>query len=167
MLNNQPSGTAGRRRAEIVRLVARRRVRSQETLQRLLRGRGFAVAQPTLSRDVAALGLARTPTGYAAPADAAAFVSGKRRAASLDRVLRQAGLSARAAGTLVVLRTGAAGANPVARAIDEAALPGVLGSIAGDDTVFVATTDRAAARRVARRLVAPMTTTRPSRRSRV
>ena len=145
-----------RRRAEILELVRGQSVPSQEALQRLLRRRGFAVAQPTLSRDVAALGLARTPRGYA-PADAAgAFVPEVRRAAALDRALGQAGLSARAAGTLVVVRTGAAGANPLARAIDEAALPGALGTIAGDDTVFVAAADAGAARRIARRLSAPM-----------
>ncbi len=146
--------------------MAARRVPSQEALQRLLRGRGFAVAQPTLSRDVAALGLARTPRGYAAAGEVGAFVTRERRAAVLDRALGQAGLSARAAGTLVVVRTGAAGADPVARAIDEAALAGVLGTIAGDDTVFVAAAGAAAARRLARRLRAPMgTETRPARTS--
>src|SRR5262245_58226225 len=109
-----------RRRAQILELVTARPVRSQEALQRLLRRRGVAVAQPTLSRDVTALGLARTPGGYAAPAEVGGFVPGDRRAAALDRALGQAGLSARAAGTLVVVRTGAAGADPVARAIDEA-----------------------------------------------
>ena len=145
-----------RRRAEILELVRGQSVPSQEALQRLLRRRGFAVAQPTLSRDVAALGLARTPRGYALADAAGAFVPEERRAAALDRALGQAGLSARAAGTLVVVRTGAAGANPLARAIDEAALPGALGTIAGDDTVFVAAADAAAARRIARRLSAPM-----------
>ena len=145
-----------RRRAEILELVRGQRVPSQEALQRLLRRRGFAVAQPTLSRDVAALGLARTPRGYA-PGDAAeAFVPEARRAAALDRALELAGLSARSAGTLVVVRTGPAGANPRARAIDEAGLAGVLGTIAGDDTVFVAAVDAGAARRIARRLSAPL-----------
>ena len=145
-----------RRRAEILRLVGAARVRSQDALQRLLRRRGFVVAQPTLSRDVAALGLARTPSGYAVPGEAGRFVPKNRRAAALDRALAQAGLSARAAGTLVVGRTGAAGADPVARAIDEASLPGVLGSSAGDDTVFVAARPAAGARRLASRRGAPM-----------
>ena len=145
-----------RRRAAILALVAARRVPSQDALQRLLRRRGFAAAQPTLSRDVTALGLARTPRGYAAPGEVGAFVTRQRRAAVLDRALGQAGLSARAAGTLVVVRTGPAGADPVARSIDEAALPGVLGTIAGDDTVFVAAAGAGAARRLARRLRAPM-----------
>ena len=145
-----------RRRAEILELVRGQRVPSQEALQRLLRRRGFAVAQPTLSRDVAALGLARTPRGYAPAGEVESFVPEERRTAALDRALGQSGLSARAAGTLVVVRTGAAGANPLARAIDEAGLAGVLGTIAGDDTVFVAAADAGTARRLARRFLGPM-----------
>jgi len=154
-MNNNPGG-ALRRRSEILRLVQGGRVRSQEELRALLRGRGFAVAQPTLSRDLRELGLARTPTGYAAPAAPAAFVPAERRADALDRALAAAVLAVEAAGTLVVVRTPPAGAHPVARAIDEAGLPGVAGTIAGDDTVFVATADPAAARRLERRLRRPL-----------
>jgi transcriptional regulator of arginine metabolism len=155
-MNNNPTSHALRRRAEILRLVRGRAVRSQEELRRLLRRRGFPAAQPTLSRDVQDLGLARTPTGYTPPPDPARFVPGARRERALDRVLGQGVLSVQAAGTLVVIRTPAAAADSVARAVDEATLPGVLGSIAGDDTVFVATIHAAAARRVARRLGAPL-----------
>ena len=150
-MNNQ-SGRALRRRAEILRLVRGRAVRSQQELQSQLRRRGFAVAQPTLSRDLKDLGLARTPTGYAAPPEPSPFVPGARRAEALDRVVSQTVLAVQAAGTLVVVKTPPAGAHPVARAIDEAALPDVAGTVAGDDTVFVATPDPAAARRVERRL---------------
>lgn len=162
---NTMVGAALRRRAEILRLVQRRPVRSQEELGRLLRDRGFAVAQPTLSRDVKDLGLARTPTGYAAPPEPSPFVPGARRAEALDRALAQSGLAVEPAGSLVVIRTPSAGAHPVARALDEAAVPGVVGTVAGDDTVFVATPDPATARRVARRLAAPLTTARPARRA--
>lgn len=141
-----------RRRTEILRLVRGGAVRSQAELRTLLRGRGFAVAQPTLSRDLRELGLARTPTGYAAPAEPGQFVPAPRRADALDRALAQMALDVRVAGALVVVRTPPAGAHPVARAIDEAALDDVAGTIAGDDTIFVATPDAAAARRVERRL---------------
>jgi transcriptional regulator of arginine metabolism len=155
MVNTQ-SGGALRRREEIRRLVRGRAIRSQEELQALLRERGFAAAQPTLSRDLKDLGLARTPTGYVAPAEAGRFVPAPRRATALDRVLAQAALSVRAAGTVVVVRTSPAGAHPVARAVDDAALPGVVGTIAGDDTVFVAAADAGVARRLERRLRAPL-----------
>ena len=154
-MNTNP-GSALRRRTEILRLVRGGPVRSQEELQALLRRRGFAVAQPTLSRDVRHLGLARTPTGYTAPTDASSFVPGDDRAEALDQRLRLSVLAVKAAGTLVIVRTPPAGADPIARAIDEAGLPDVAGTIAGDDTVFVATPGATAARRLERRLRRPL-----------
>ncbi len=65
-------------------------------------------------------------------------------------------LSVRAASSLVVVRTPPAGAHPLARALDEADLPEVVGTIAGDDTVFVAATGPATARLLERRLRAPL-----------
>ena len=65
-------------------------------------------------------------------------------------------LSVRAASSLVVIRTPPAGAHPLARALDEADLPEVVGTIAGDDTVFVAASGPAAARLLERRLRAPL-----------
>ena len=156
-MNINPNGRgAVRRRHHIVDLVRGQAVRSQEELGQLLRRRGFAVAQPTLSRDIKELGLARTPTGYAAPAAPSPFVPAERRWKSLDRVLADTVVSVEAAAAFVVVKTPAAGAHPVARALDEAALPGVVGTIAGDDTVFVATPDPATALRVARRLGSPL-----------
>ena len=58
----------------------------------------------------------------------------------------------KAAGNLVVVKTPPAAAHPVARALDEAALEGAVGTIAGDDTIFLAATTVAAAQRLARRL---------------
>ena len=56
-----------RRRDEILKLVRGGSIRSQEEIQRLLRRRGIAVAQPTLSRDMKALGLAKTPRSPLSP----------------------------------------------------------------------------------------------------
>jgi len=126
-------------------------VRSQEEIQRRLRRRGFAVAQPTLSRDLKALGLAKTPAGYVTPVGMA-FVPAHTRQQVLDRMLGESVLSVHAAASLVVIRTPPAGAHPLARAMDEADLDDVVGTVAGDDTVFVATSGAAAARRLERRL---------------
>jgi transcriptional regulator of arginine metabolism len=148
-------GEAGRRRQQILALVGQGGVRSQEDLQRRLRRRGIAVAQPTLSRDLKALGLAKAPTGYVTP-PAGAFAPAPARPGALDRALGEFVLSVRAAGSLVVVRTPPAGAHPLARALDEADLPDVVGTIAGDDTVFVAATGPAGARLLERRLRAPL-----------
>ena len=154
-----------RRRAAILELVRAHAVRSQEELQQLLRRRGFAVAQPTLSRDLKDLGLARTPTGYAASMPPSPFVPEARRGAALDRVLAHSVLDAQAAGTLVVVKTPPGEAHPVARAVDESALPGVVGTLAGDDTVFIATPNPAVALKVERRLRAPLSSIRHTRRA--
>jgi len=157
-------GDAGRRRQAILAVVAEGGVRSQEDLQRRLRRRGILVAQPTLSRDLKALGLAKTPTGYVA-APAPAFVPAEARQGTLDRAVAEYVLSVHAAASLVVVRTPPAGAHPLARALDEAALPDVVGTIAGDDTVFVATPGPSAALRLERRLRTPLAPARVGRRA--
>jgi transcriptional regulator of arginine metabolism len=143
------------RRHEAIRDVMRGgEVRSQAELRELLRRRGIVVAQPTLSRDLRALGLAKTPRGYVVPDAIVQFAPTATRDANLKRVIRTFVVSVQAAASLVVVRTPPAGAHPVARALDEAGSPDVLGTIAGDDTVFVATPGERAARAVARRLTA-------------
>lgn len=144
-----------RRRHEILQVVREGAVRSQEEIQRRLRRRGIAVAQPTLSRDLKALGLAKTPAGYVTPGGVA-FVPAHMRHQVLDRLLGESVLSVQAAASLVVIRTPPAGAHPLARALDEADLGPVVGTVAGDDTVFVATPGAAAARRLERRLRAAL-----------
>ncbi|HTO77482.1 MAG TPA: arginine repressor [Thermoanaerobaculia bacterium] len=134
-----------RRREAIRRLVVERTVRSQKELARLLRARGVAAAQPTLSRDIRELGLVKGPAGYSAPEAglpttllAASASIAHRRLQTFERLVNDFVLSVEAAGTLVVLRTPPADAQPVALAIDAAALDGVIGTIAGDDTIFLA-----------------------------
>lgn len=150
-MENIYSSPTRQRRDHIAQLVSSGPVASQEALQLALRRRGIRVAQPTLSRDLKTLGLVKTRAGYVAPA-AAAVAAGPAPGAPLDRVLRDLALSIQPAGSLLVIRTPAAAAQPVARALDEAQLPDVAGTIAGDDTVFVATRGAAAAGNLARRL---------------
>ena len=156
-MNEYRSGGARRRQQTILEVVRSGSVRSQNHLQRLLRKRGIAVAQPTLSRDVRELGLAKTPRGYVGPDDGRVpFAPAAMRESRLVQAFRAFALSAQAAGSLVVIKTPPAGAQPVARALDEAAMPEVAGTIAGDDTVFVATPGERAARTLARRLGASL-----------
>ena len=146
------------RRHEVIRNIVRgERVRSQGELARLLRQRGIAVAQPTLSRDVRELRLAKTPDGYTDPAESAAPAAPATtapRATRLGRTLRAFVVSIEPAASLLVIKTPPAAAQPVARALDEARPAGLVGTIAGDDTVFVATPSERAARDLGRRLAA-------------
>jgi transcriptional regulator of arginine metabolism len=132
-----------------LRIVDGEAVRSQDALAAKLARKGWRVAQPTLSRDLRELGLNKTPTGYARPG---APQAGSDRTGNLARALGEFLRSAVAAGSLVVLRTPPAGAHPLARALDEAALREVAGCIAGDDTIFLATASAEVARKLARKL---------------
>ena len=122
-------------------------VTSQDELRRLLRARGFKASQATLSRDMAVIGAQR-----AAGADGPRYrVDGDGGALPLDPVRRLVeGVDH--SDTLVVVRTKASAASTVARALDEARLDEVLGTIAGDDTIFVAPRRAREGDRVARRL---------------
>src|SRR6266536_5874266 len=98
-MNEYREGSSLRRQEAIVDLVRSGTVRSQGELQQLLRKRGIVVAQPTLSRDLRELGLAKTPLGYLAPqASVAQFAPAATREAKLQRALRSSALSVQAAG---------------------------------------------------------------------
>ncbi|HVR42252.1 MAG TPA: ArgR family transcriptional regulator [Thermoanaerobaculia bacterium] len=161
------------RRDEILRLVRQQPIHSQEELLELLRRKGLAVTQPTLSRDLRELGLVKTAGGYADPSSLGgtlsaplAFIPPDVREAKLDAVIRESVLSAAAAGTVVVIKTPAAGAQPVARVVDEAGLPGVVGTLGGDDTIFVATSSTRAATSLVRRIDSLVAAPAPRRRRR-
>ena len=122
-------------------------VNSQAELRRRLRARGFKASQATLSRDMAVIGAQR-----AAGADGPRYlVDGDGGALPLEPVRRLVDGVDRS-DTLVVVRTKASAASTVARALDEAHLDDVLGTIAGDDTVFVAPRRSREGDRLARRL---------------
>jgi transcriptional regulator of arginine metabolism len=143
------------RRSEILRIVRDHAVHSQEELLVLLRKRGMAVTQPTLSRDLRELGLVKTAEGYVAPeslAPVATLVPRQSREQRFEQLVREFLLSADPAVNLVVIRTPPAGAQPLASAIDALGEPEILGTIGGDDTIFVALRTPAAAAGFARRL---------------
>jgi transcriptional regulator of arginine metabolism len=135
-------------------LVESRPIRTQQELAAALRDRGFRTTQATISRDVAELGLVKVRRAgiqaYALPQRLReAEASGEDRIRTL---LRDMPVEMREAGTLLILKTLPGSAHPLAAALDRARWPEVVGSIAGDDTVFVAFADRGSMGRVRRRL---------------
>jgi transcriptional regulator of arginine metabolism len=136
-------------------LVDTRQIRTQQELAAALRERGFRTTQATISRDVAELGLIKAARGgtiaYAVPPRLReAETSGEDR---LRALLHDLPVEMRASGLILVIRALPGSAHPIAAALDRARWPDVVGSIAGDDTLFVATPDRAALARVKRRLI--------------
>jgi transcriptional regulator of arginine metabolism len=135
-------------------LVERRPIRTQQELAGVLRERGFRATQATVSRDVAELGLIKAhregTAAYALPPRLIeAETSGEDR---LRRLLVDLPLEVLEAGPLIVLRTLPGSAHAIAAAIDRTRWPEVVGSIAGDDTIFIAVPDRAALQRIKRKL---------------
>jgi transcriptional regulator of arginine metabolism len=150
------SGDATRRREEILRIVRETTVHSQDELMAALRTRGVTVTQPTLSRDLRELGLAKTPAGYMVPGDApsrpAQFVPRDVKHNRLEQLVRDSIIFAEVAGNLAVLKTPAAAAQPVASAIDSADVEDAVGTIGGDDTIFIAFSSTASAAAFVRRV---------------
>lgn len=160
------------RREIISRVIREAVIHSQEELLAQLRRKGVRIAQATLSRDLAELGVLKTGAGYMLPGDLphdsleAQLTPQERRAERLAQAVREFVLDVIVAGTLVVVRTGVAAAQPVARAVDEADIPELAGTIGGDDTIFLATRSAEDAARLARRLRALTGSPRESRRPR-
>ena len=133
------------RQNAILELVRQRALSTQAEVASALKESGFDVVQTTVSRDIADLGLVkvRAPSGrliYAPPGS----TDGDRLRA-LGAAMRRYATTVEAAGTLVVVTTPSGYANALAQAVDEAAHPAIAGTIAGDNTIFVAARDGASA----------------------
>jgi transcriptional regulator of arginine metabolism len=143
------------RQREIRDLLAQRPIRTQQELAAALRERGFRATQATISRDVAELGLIKSVQDgvqtYVVPTRVTeAESTGEERLRALLHDLR---VDIREAGLMLVLKTLPGSAHAIAAALDRTRWTEVVGSIAGDDTVFVAFADRAAMQRVRGRLL--------------
>jgi transcriptional regulator of arginine metabolism len=141
------------RQRSIRDLVDRRPIRTQQDLAAALRELGFRATQATISRDIAELQLEKVQRDglsvYAVPTRAADDPTGEER---LRRIFRDLPVEIREAGLLVILVTLPGSAHAIAAALDRARWPEAIGSIAGDDTVFVACADRASLKRLRLRL---------------
>ncbi|HEY4394415.1 MAG TPA: arginine repressor [Polyangia bacterium] len=121
------------RRDAIREILSARPVGSQGELLRRLGARGIRASQATLSRDMAILGVRRA----VGPDGPRYLVEANGGALPLEPVRRLVD-GVESNGALVIVRTKASAAATVARALDEAGLAEVMGTLAGDDTVFVA-----------------------------
>lgn len=134
-----------KRHLKILELISTRAIRTQEELADALSAQGWDVTQSSVSRDIAALRLIKADGAYRRPPP---------RAPQSDPDERRVGegvLTMETAGdALVVLHTSPGEANHVAVALDRLAWPEVIGSIAGDDTIFLAVKDSRGQRRVLR-----------------
>ena len=129
------------RQGAILELVRDRALSTQAEVAAALREAGYDVVQTTVSRDIAELGLVkvRAPSGrlvYAPPGG-----SDADRLRALGSAMRRYAVTVEAAGQLVIVTTPSGYANALAQAMDEASHPAVAGTLAGDNTIFVAARD--------------------------
>lgn len=141
--------TKAYRQGQILRIVRKTKIYTQDELAQELAAVGVAATQVTLSRDMRELGLVKTPDGYR-PVEAPG--SGPALPSMASEFL----IDVRLAQNLVVLKTSAGHASSLAAALDQEDWAEVVGTIAGDDTVLVIVPDAATAQGVEQRLRAYM-----------
>lgn len=126
------------RQSAIRRIVRAERIRTQRDLVERLKAEGFVCTQATVSRDVTEMGLRKLPEGVYVLAEDL----------HLQRMISELVVSVVGTGALVLVKSTPGTAQGVAAALDGADLEGILGSIAGDDTVLIIASDEESAVRV-------------------
>ena len=127
------TGTQTARREALRRLLRTHQIDRQTRLVELLRAEGFHATQSSVSRDLRDLGAAKLKEGYRLPDETRPASTDIAAVASFVRDLRPAGVN------LLILTTAVGAAQRVAVTLDRAAWPEVVGTVSGDDTIFVAT----------------------------
>jgi transcriptional regulator of arginine metabolism len=135
------------RRRAIVRLLTEKTIERQSELVALLRAEGFPATQSSVSRDLRDMGAAKLKQGYSLP-DSLANGNGDslQTIAEFVRDIRAAG------SNLLVVTTAIGAAQRVAVTLDRISWPEIVGTLSGDDTIFIATATSLQQRRLRARL---------------
>ncbi|TVQ30123.1 MAG: arginine repressor [Phycisphaeraceae bacterium] len=128
-----------RRRKKIAELIQSGGVRSQLQLRELLLSEGIDATQATISRDLHDLAVSKGPDGYTINNNHVAAPPASEK--TVERAIAEHLTDARQAGNLAVLRTGPGHAQALAWQLDRWNEPEIVGTIAGDDTIFIAARD--------------------------
>lgn len=140
------------RQDDIIRIISSKDIETQEDLAKALRELGYQVTQATISRDIRELRLIKVTdeygiSKYARPERKETAVSER-----LIRILSDSLVSVEHAGQIVVVRTLSGSANIACEAIDTMEWPEILGTIAGDNTIFIAVRNQRDAGKIASRI---------------
>ena len=138
-----------RRRRALLRLLEENDLSSQEEIVEAMRAKGFDVTQPSISREFRELAVIKISGRYKpGPRELGAPLDSNEPWALVKKIER-------VGSNLVVVKTGPGAAGVVADAVDKLSIAGVAGTVAGDDTLFVATKNRGAQDRLLGMLVGP------------
>ena len=126
------------RQDAIRNILNEQEIQTQEELAEALRKRGFSVTQATVSRDIREMRLIKLSRSTGG--DQYGLQEGNTDLGSNERMirmLRECMLSVESAGQMIVIKTLSGSANTAAEALDSMDMPDILGSIAGDNTIFL------------------------------
>ena len=140
------------RQGQILNLIRSHPIRTQEELAQALHKVGIEVTQVTLSRDIHELGLMKGPQGYQEPDRTVSTAEEER--GELQWVVGEFIRDVKTAQNIVIIKTASGHAQPVAVALDKEAWPEIVGTLAGDDTVFAAASDAKQAQKAREKLLA-------------
>ena len=141
------------RRNQILDLLRSEAIATQGALRRKLAHRGIHVTQATVSRDMEELGVIKTRDGYRLPGPAAGRDGASAPLPTLVIILKEFLRDARQAASLVILKTYPGNAHTIAAALDSAGWKEIVGTVAGDDTIILATGSTKDAARVQKRIM--------------
>lgn len=145
-----PSATAeqrNERRLAIARLLREQPIERQAELVSLLRTEGYAATQSSVSRDLKDMGAVKLRNRYSLPeAESEGNGDSLAQVAEFVREIRAAGAN------LLIVKTAIGAAQRVAVTLDRISWPEIVGTLSGDDTIFVATATAAQQRRLRARL---------------
>lgn len=128
-----------KRQAEILRLISEREIETQEQMLNELRDCGIRATQATISRDIKELNLIKKPTGDGAYKYVVAETKHLRHsyAGRLRKIFKESVVSFDVAQNIVVVKTMPGLASAAGAALDDMEVDGLVGSLAGDDTVIM------------------------------
>lgn len=126
------------RQGAILRLVRERPLSTQEEVAEALRESGYEAVQTTVSRDIAQLGLVKVRNEDGRLVYALPGAADLDRLSELTSAMRRWTLSFSTTGNLLVIQTPSGMANALAQAIDASSLADIAGTVAGDNTIFIA-----------------------------
>lgn len=152
--------TVSARRFLIADLVSAHRVHNQQELLELMRRKGFSVTQATLSRDLEALGATkslspnRSGPHYVVPSESNTSLHAQGSQPALVRALHELLLGAEYSQVMIVVHTPPGGAQFLAGHLDRSGCFDTLGTVAGDDTIFLVARSETQAKKICSDLVA-------------
>jgi len=129
------------RQNKIIELITLNEVDTQEKLAELLRNSGFEVTQATVSRDIKELQLVKTPAASGQYKYTLPEQSAKQATDRYAKIFKDTTQTVAGSGNIVVVKTLTGCANASCEAIDSMEFPHILGTIAGDNTVFIVCDD--------------------------